>query len=78
MRLYASAAGPFFEFLNILIEPLGLSPEGLLLLAGSLMSPLAVKRRMVSISGDPGLPLIQEPWMIAYLLIFEEDLYPVP
>ena len=37
-----------------------------------------VKQWMVSIGGDPGLPFIQEPRMIGYLLILEEDLYAIP
>jgi hypothetical protein len=42
------------------------------------MSFLAVQGGMVSLGGDASLSFIQEPGMIGYLLIFEEDLDPVP
>ena len=61
-----------------LIEPLLLSNQGLFLHAGSLMSSFPAKGGVMSRGGDPGLPFIQEPWMIGHLLILEEDLYPVP
>ena len=75
---YPSATGTFFELFDILIESLRLSKQGLFLLAGTLMGSFAVQRGMVSLSGDSGLPFIDEPWMIGHLLIFEEDLDPVP
>ena len=42
------------------------------------MRSFSAKRSVVSRGGDPGLPFIQEPGMIGHLLIFEEDLDPVP
>ena len=37
-----------------------------------------VQRRMVRRGGDPGLPFIEEPGMVGYLLVLEEDLDPLP
>ena len=75
---HASATGAPFEFFDKLIEPLLLSQKGLFLVTGTLMSSLAVKGRVVSLGGDSGLSFIDESGMIGHLLIFEEDLYPVP
>ena len=67
-----------FDFFDKLVEPCLVSKKGLFLGAGSLMGFLAIKRRVMSIGGDSGLPFIEESWMIGHLLIFEEDLDSVP
>ncbi len=76
--LYGSAMGTPFEFFYKRIEPRILPQKGFFLWAGPFMSSLAVQRGVVALFGDAGLSLIEEPGMIGHLLIFEEDLDPVP
>ena len=50
----------------------------LFLYGGSLVGPLAVKRRVMSSGGNARFPLIHEPQMIGDLAVLAEDLYPLP
>lgn len=76
--LYGSAMGTPLEFFYKRSQPRILSKKGLFLRAWTRMSSLTVKGGMVSLGGDSGFSFIQKPGMVGHLLVFEEDLYPVP
>ena len=65
-----SSRGVLLDLLHILIQPLGVSPQTHLLFTWTAVGFVAVEGGMVSLGGDSGLFLGDEPFVIGHLLMF--------